>query len=70
MRIRLATLAPPSAVWRALMSEDAARAGILPVLREFDAVLLLSSRPFAMKPTPGLVPIAVEPDFALYRVER
>ena len=67
---RLASLASPSAVWRALMSGNPDPVGALPVLREFDAVLLLDRRPFSMKPTPGLVPLAVEPDFALYRVVR
>jgi hypothetical protein len=57
-------------VWRALMGEGPDRIAAAPGLREFDAVLLLDRRPFAMKPAPGLVPLAVEPDFALYRIER
>jgi hypothetical protein len=67
---RLASLAEPAAVWHALMDEDAGRAGALQALREFDAVLLLDRRPFAPKPVPGLVPLAGEPGFVLYRVER
>ena len=66
---RLASLAEPEAVWRALMGAGGA-ASPLSVVQEFDAVLLLARRPFAMRPTPGLTPVAVEPDFALYRVER
>jgi hypothetical protein len=67
---RLAARASPGAVWRALMDEGVPDARVLSALREFDAVLLLARRPFAMKPTPGLVPLAVAPDFALYRIER
>jgi len=67
---RLAGLAQPSALWLALMSRNADRADIPPALREFDAVLLLDRRPFATKPIAGLVPLAAEPGFALYRVER
>ncbi|HXP72806.1 MAG TPA: hypothetical protein VN823_01550 [Stellaceae bacterium] len=67
---RLADLAQPNVVWRVLMSEGAAGADALPGLREFDAVVLLDRRPFAMRPMPGLVPLAVEPHFALYRIER
>ena len=67
---RLASLAPPNAVWRALMGEGPDRIAAVPGLREFDAVLLLDRRPFAMKPAPGLVPLAIEPDFALYRIEQ
>jgi hypothetical protein len=66
---RLAALAQPDAVWRTLMS-DGVGLSAMPILQEFDAVLLLARRPFAMRPTPGLTPVAVEPDFALYRVER
>jgi hypothetical protein len=67
---RLAAAASPGAVWRALVGEGATGLGALPILREFDAVLLLDRRPFVVRPTPGLVPVSVSPDFALYRVER
>jgi hypothetical protein len=67
---RLAAETSPTAVWRALMGEKSAGIGALPGLREFDAVVLLNRRPFTVPPTPGLVPLAVEPDFALYRIER
>jgi len=67
---RLAAAAAPGAVWRALVGEGATGLGALPILREFDAVLLLDRRPFVVRPTPGLVPVSVAPDFALYRVER
>jgi hypothetical protein len=66
---RLASLAEPGAVWQALMGSGGA-ASPLSIVQEFDAVLLLARRPFVMRPTPGLTPVAVEPDFALYRVER
>lgn len=66
---RLASLAEPGAVWRALMGAEAG-ASPLSIMREFDAVLLLDRRPFSLRPTPGLTPLAVEPEFALYRVTR
>lgn len=66
----LAAAAAPGTVWRALMSEGTGGLGALPALRGFDAVVLLDRRPFVMRPMPGLVPLSVEPDFALYRVER
>ena len=65
---RLAALARPEAVWRTLMGEGV-NSGAVPILQEFDAVLLLARRPFPVRPTRGLMPVAVEPDFALYRVE-
>ena len=67
---RLAALAQPDAVWRALVGNDAGGIGALPALREFDAVLLLDRRPFTPKLGAGLVPLATEPGFVLYRVER
>ncbi|HKX11135.1 MAG TPA: hypothetical protein VJN67_23250 [Stellaceae bacterium] len=66
---RLASVAEPGAVWQALMGAGGSTSPSF-ILQGFDAVLLLDQRPFAMKPTPGLTPVAVEPDFALYRVER
>ena len=66
----LASLAQPDAVWHALMAESAGGADPLQALREFDAVLLLDRRPFAPKPIRGLVPLAGEPGFELYRIER
>ncbi len=66
---RLASVAEPGAVWQALMGAGGSTNPSF-ILQEFDAVLPLDRRPFAMRPTPGLTPVAVEPDFALYRVER
>lgn len=62
---RLAAAASPPELWAALM------AGAVPeVLREFDAVVVLSRHPFELPPNPLLQPLAVEPDFAIYTLRR
>lgn len=64
----LADRAQPSALWRALMEDGADAGALLEALRQFDALIVLDRKPFALRPTPGLSPIAVEPEFALYRI--
>jgi hypothetical protein len=65
---RLADRAEPSALWRALTGGT--EAGTLEVLRDFDAVVVLDRHPFAVPANVLLKPVTVEPDFALYRIER
>jgi len=65
---RLAAEAEPSAVWRALMSEPGGDASALAGLADYDLLIALDRRPFTLPATPLLEPLAVEPDFALYRV--
>jgi hypothetical protein len=67
---RLADRAEPNALWNALTGIGGATPAALDVLRDFDAVVVLDRYPFAIQPIDMLKPIAVEPDFALYRVQR
>ena len=67
---RLAAEAEPSALWRALMVEGGAAPEVPRALRDYDALVVLDRRPFALPPVPGLTPVAVEPSFALYRIGR
>jgi hypothetical protein len=62
---RLAAAAPPDRLWAALI------AGAAPAeLREFDAVVVLARRPLELPPNPALLPLALEPDFAVYAIRR
>ncbi len=66
----LADRAEPSALWSALTGAGGAAPVALDALRDFDAVVVLDRHPFAIKPVDMLKPVAVEPDFALYRIQR
>lgn len=61
----LAARAPPDTLWQALLAVDG---GASTMLASYDDVVVLARRPFTLPPEPFLAPIAVEPDFALYRV--
>jgi len=62
---RLAAAAPPDRLWAALIAGAAP-----PELREFDAVVVLARRPLELPPNPALLPLALEPDFAVYAILR
>lgn len=66
---RLADEAEPSALWRALTAEGGPSPAARGMLRDFDALVMLDRYPFALPPTGLLKPLAVEPAFALYRIE-
>jgi len=67
---RLADGAEPSALWRALMAEGGPSAAARQALQGFDMLVVLDRYPFALPATGLLSPVAVEPAFALYRIER
>jgi len=53
----------PMALWRSLMAGEASTA-----LGGFDALVVLGPTPFVVPANPRLVPVGIEPNFALYRV--
>ena len=62
---RLAVSAAPDRLWSAL-----ARGESPDELREFDAVVVLARRPLDLPPNPALLPLALEPEFAVYAIHR
>jgi hypothetical protein len=60
--------ADPRELWAALMSGEAGDAQVRRALAGFDAVVVLDPRPFTVPATPVLVPVGIEPNFALYHV--
>ena len=65
---QLAERSEPGALWQALVEGDRSAGGTLDILARYDAVVVLAPHPFSLPPMAPLRPIAVEPDFALYRV--
>jgi len=66
---RLVDLAQPNQLWLTLTGGGADRAAALATIREFDMLVVLDRKPFTLAPMPGLTPIAIEPDFALFRID-
>jgi len=65
---RLAAEAEPNMLWRSWMAGG--EGAMAAVLKDYDFVLALDSRPFDLPALPGLTPLASEPEFALYSVDR
>jgi hypothetical protein len=60
--------ADPGELWAALMAGGAGGEAVRHALAGFDALVVLDARPFVVPATPFLVPVGIEPDFALYRI--
>lgn len=66
----LSDAAAPRKLWAALVEDRAGSESVRSVLAGFDALVVLDGRPFAAPSAPFLIPIGIEPNFALYRISR
>jgi len=66
--LELREAAEPRALWQSLMAGPAGEERVRAALAGFDALVVLSPTPFVVPANPLLLPVGIEPDFALYRV--
>lgn len=68
--LELRDAAEPRALWQSLMAGAAGEERVRAALAGFDALVVLSPTPFVVPTNRQLVPVGIEPNFALYRIVR